>query len=209
MKTEKKIPEGFGSVAEVLRCAVVDLRYATQHNFTGRTVKGYFANTAYLTEEALKALKEAETEAVSDGYGLWIFDAYRPKRAVEDFVAWSLEEEDGRTKEEFYPEHEKKDLFSLGFISKTSSHTHGSTVDLTLYDLNSKNVLDMGGEFDFFSEVSHYASSAVSEEVAKRRRYLRELMMRHGFVPIEEEWWHFTLKDEPYPDTVFDFEIHG
>ena len=201
------IPEGFVNVTEVLRLSKVELAYATEHNFTGRAVNGYYANHAYLTTEAAKALAVAEEKANAMGYGLLIWDTCRPQRAVDDFVQWSAETEDFKTKEEYYPDYQKEDLFDLGFISKTSSHTHGSTVDLTLYDLKSGEALDMGGHFDFFSPVSRRDAKGLSEEAERNREVLKKIMTESGFGIIEEEWWHFTLKREPYPDTVFDFEV--
>ena len=136
-----------------------------------------------------------------------MFDAYRPAEAVRSFVLWGIEDKDVRMKEYFYPGLEKDELFVKGYISKQSSHSRGSTVDLTLLDMKSGKELDMGSPFDFFGEISHPDYRGITQEQYENRMILRNAMIRNGFTPIDCEWWHFTLKDEPYPDTYFEFPV--
>ena len=141
------------------------------------------------------------------GYRLKIFDTYRPACAVKHFVLWGIEDQDIRMKPYFYPELEKQELFLKGYVAKKSSHSRGSTVDLTLLDMATGKELDMGSPFDLFSEKSHPDFRGISDEQYENRMILRNVMLRNGFAPIDCEWWHFTLKDEPYPDTYFDFPL--
>ncbi len=141
------------------------------------------------------------------GYRLKIFDAYRPACAFRHFVLWGIEDLDQRMKPFFYPELEKEELFQKGYIASQSSHSRGSTVDLTLLDMKTGKELDMGSPFDFFSRLSHPDSRAVTEEQYANRMFLRELMTHNGFLPLDCEWWHFTLADEPFPDTYFEFPV--
>jgi len=148
-------------------------------------------------------------ELVSKGYRLKIFDAYRPQMAVTHFMNWALDAEDIRMKEYFYPELEKDVLFPQGYIAEHSGHSRGSTVDLTLFDMNTEREVDMGGTFDYFGELSHPDYTDITEEQYAMRMLLRETMIKHGFRPLPEEWWHFTLEDEPFPDTYFTFPINS
>ena len=146
-------------------------------------------------------------ELCAQGYRLKVFDAYRPACAVKHFQLWGMEDLDLRMKQFFYPEIEKQDLFKKGYIAARSSHTRGSTVDLTLLDMQTGKEVDMGGPFDFFGERSHPDFKGVTDEQYQNRMFLQNAMSRNGFVPLDCEWWHFTLKDEPYPDTYFDFPV--
>ena len=141
------------------------------------------------------------------GYRLKVFDAYRPVRAVKHFVLWGIEDLDLRMKPFFYPELDKQDLFKKGYIASLSSHSRGSTVDLTLLDMNTGKEVDMGSPFDLFSPVSHPDCRDVTDEQFENRMTLQKAMIRNGFRPIDCEWWHFTLENEPYPDTYFDFPV--
>jgi D-alanyl-D-alanine dipeptidase len=141
------------------------------------------------------------------GYRLKVFDAYRPVTAVKHFVLWGIEDTDIRMKPYFYPELEKQELFSKGYVASQSSHSRGSTVDLTLLDMKTGKEVDMGSPFDMFSEISHPDYKGVTEEQYENRMLLQSVMVRNGFEPISCEWWHFTLKDEPFPDTYFDFPV--
>jgi len=163
----------------------------------------------YPTKEAAAALKEVSDELKEQGYRLKIFDAYRPQRAVTNFMNWALDAEDTRMKDYFYPELEKDVLFPLGYIDAHSGHSRGSTFDLTLFDMNTEREVDMGGTFDYFGELSHHDYTDITEEQYNNRMILRDAMLAHGFKPLDEEWWHFTLEDEPYPDTYFTFPINS
>ena len=198
---------GFVVLAEAVPAVVQEIRYYSTYNFVGDRIDGYEQPLALLTKEAARALKAASNEAATFGYRLKIFDAYRPAKAVKHFVLWGIEDLDQRMKPYFYPDLQKQELFERGYIASQSSHSRGSTVDLTLLDMQSGKELDMGSAFDFFSEVSHPGYKGVSEEQYANRMFLRDLMVRAGFEPFAFEWWHFTLKEEPYPDIYFDFPV--
>ena len=164
---------------------------------------------AFITKEAAMKLKEASDELVSKGYRLKIYDAYRPQSAVTHFVRWAKDTNDTRMKDFFYPELQKDQLFPQGYIAEHSGHSRGSTVDLTLFDMKTEKEVDMGGTFDYFGQESHPDYKNITEEQYANRMLLREVMLRHGFKPLDEEWWHFTLANEPYPDTYFTFPVNS
>jgi D-alanyl-D-alanine dipeptidase len=198
---------GFVSIGEAIPDILLDIRYYSSFNFIGERIDGYEEPAALLTREAAQALKEAGREAARQGFRLKIFDAYRPQKAVDHFVRWAKDPDDIRMKAFFYPELEKKDIIPLGYIAEHSGHSRGSTVDLTLFDMAAEKELDMGGVFDYFGEESHPDYRGITEEQYANRMLLRETMLAHGFKPLAEEWWHFTLADEPYPDTYFTFPV--
>ncbi|HHW12711.1 MAG TPA: M15 family metallopeptidase [Firmicutes bacterium] len=206
-KADRSLPEGFVYVDEVIPDIVQELRYYGSNNFTGRPVAGYNANRAILTVAAAQALQRVQQELKTKGLGLKIFDGYRPVRAVNDFLQWGKDPRDQKMKEQYYPDLEKSELFKRGYIASRSAHSRGSTVDLTIIRLETGEELDMGSPFDFFGPISRHNSPLITEEQAKNRRLLRDLMVKHGFVPYEEEWWHYRLKNEPFPNTYFDFVI--
>lgn len=207
---ENTDPSGFVLVSEVIPDVILDIRYYSTFNFLGERVDGYEEPVALLTEEAASALKAVSEEAVSMGYRLKIFDCYRPQTAVDHFKRWAEQNRELAMKYYFYPDVDKERLFELGFIAERSSHSRGSTVDLTLFDMKTQNEIDVGGTFDYFGQFSHSEyTDTISEQQVKNRRVLRELMISHGFSPIAEEWWHFTLKNEPYPDTYFTFPVNS
>lgn len=199
----------FVLLGEAVPDVILEIRYYSTYNFVGDRIDGYEEPLALLTKEAASALKEASDEFVSRGFRLKIYDAYRPQRAVTHFMNWALDAEDVRMKAYFYPELEKDVLFPQGYIAEHSGHSRGSTVDLTLFDMETEKEADMGGTFDHFGESSHPDYTGISEEQYANRMLLREVMMKHGFRPLEEEWWHFTLENEPYPDTYFTFPINS
>ena len=199
---------GFVLLTDAVPDAILEIRYHSTYNFVGARVDGYAQPCALITREAAAALRAVSDEAVSAGLRLKIYDVYRPQRAVDHFVRWAADLSDDAMKPVFYPDVDKTRLFDEGFIARRSGHSRGSTVDLTLVDALSGRELDMGGPFDFFGELSYaeYTRTLTPAQIANRRT-LRELMMGHGFRPLRTEWWHFTLEDEPYPDTYFDFEV--
>ncbi|HAS20880.1 MAG TPA: peptidase M15 [Lachnospiraceae bacterium] len=199
----------FVLLSEAVPDAILEIRYYSTYNFVGDRIDGYEEPVAILTEEAATALKEVSDDLVSQGYRLKIYDAYRPQMAVDNFMEWALDEEDVRMKQYFYPELDKDVLFPQGYIAEHSGHSRGSTVDLTLFDMETEKEVDMGGTFDYFGELSHPDYTDITEEQYENRMILREAMMRHGFKPLEEEWWHFTLAEEPYPDTYFTFPVNS
>lgn len=183
-----------------------DIRYATSNNFVGRPIAGYLANKCVVSTALYAALSIAQKTANKKGLSLIIFEAYRPLKALEDILQWS-KNTDTSTKERFYPNIEKTSLFELGYIALRSTHTRGAAIDVTLINSNTQKELDMGTEFDFFGELSHTASKNISAEANTNRRCLLEVMGLAGFVNYEKEWWHFTLKNEPFPNCYFDFDI--
>ena len=202
-------PSGFVLLADYVPQIVQEIRYYSTYNFIGERIDGYEEPCALLTIEAARALKAVSSELVVQGYRLKVFDAYRPACAVRQFVLWGIEDQDIRMKPWFYPELEKQALFSEGYIARQSSHSRGSAIDLTLLDMRTGKELDMGSPFDLFSRVSHPDYRGITDEQYENRMILREAMTSHGFKPLAEEWWHFTLEDEPYPDTYFTFPINS
>ena len=200
-------PSGFVLLPDFIPQIVQEIRYYSTYNFIGDRIDGYEEPCALLTVEAARALKAVSGELTVQGYRLKVFDAYRPACAVRHFVLWGIEDQDIRMKPYFYPDLEKQALFAEGYIASQSSHSRGSAVDLTLLDMATGKELDMGSPFDFFSEASHPDYRGVTEEQYENRMILRRAMLRSGFQPIGCEWWHFSLKNEPYPDTYFNFPV--
>ena len=200
-------PSGFVLLADYVPHIVQEIRYYSTYNFIGERIDGYEEPCALLTIEAARALKAVSSELIVQGYRLKVFDAYRPACAVTHFVLWGIEEQDVRMKPYFYPTLEKQDLFAKGYIAKQSSHSRGSAVDLTLLDMQTGKELDMGSPFDLFSEAAHPDYRGVTDEQFENRMLLQKAMVRNGFRPIDCEWWHFSLANEPYPDTYFNFPV--
>ncbi len=200
-------PSGFVLLSDFAPHIIQEIRYYSTYNFIGERIDGYEEPCALLTAEAARALKSASNELAVQGYRLKVFDAYRPACAVRHFVLWGIEDQDIRMKQYFYPDLEKQELFAKGYIAKQSSHSRGSAIDVTLLDMRTGKELDMGSPFDLFSEVSHPGYRGVSNEQYANRMTLQKAMVRAGFEPLECEWWHFRLKDEPYPDTYFEFPV--
>ena len=217
--------EHFVSIPEAVPDAILEIRYFSTYNFVGDRIDGYLAPTALLTRAAADSLRAVSDDLMRMGYRIKIYDAYRPQMAVDHFVRWASDQKDQRMKACFYPDLRKNVLFKQGYIAEKSGHTRGSTVDLTLFDMAAGKEVDMGGTFDWFGPESHpdfcgdpdtgiYDARAgrkrggITETQFRNRLILREAMLRHGFKPLDEEWWHFTLKDEPFPDTYFTFPVH-
>ncbi len=224
-------PAGIVDVRTVVPDIVLDVRYATQHNFVGRLIKGYEAKKCLLTKKAAEALKRVQDELREKGFSLKAYDCYRPQSAVNDFVAWGRDLSDTRMKGEFYPNVAKRNLFRDSYIATKSSHSRASTIDLTIVPLpvplqpefnpsvplrsceNARanrfpdNSIDMGTGYDCFSVRSHTAYPHITAAQKQNRRLLRSLMRRHGFLSLRTEWWHYTLANEPYPRTYFDFPV--
>ncbi|MDT3845041.1 MAG: M15 family metallopeptidase [Bacillota bacterium] len=206
-KNETMNPSGFVLLADLVPGIIQEIRYYSTYNFVGDRIDGYEEPCALLTKEAARALKTVNTELSVKGYRLKVFDAYRPARAVKHFIFWGIEDQDIRMKPYFYPDLEKQELFSKGYIAKQSSHSRGSTIDATLLDMKTGKELDMGSPFDLFSEASHIDYRNITDEQIENRMILQNAMVRNGFSTLDCEWWHFTLKNEPYPDTYFDFPV--
>lgn len=210
---------GFVTLTDVVPDAILEIRYFSTYNFVGDRIDGYLEPTALLTREAADSLKAVSDDVIGLGYRLKIFDAYRPQCAVDHFMRWAKDPDDARMKQYFYPDLEKTVLFPRGYIAEKSGHTRGSTLDLTLFDMALEKEVDMGGTFDWFGVESHpdfggnpetmeyAANERITEVQFRNRMILRAAMMRHGFIPLDNEWWHFRLDNEPYPDTYFTFPV--
>lgn len=197
---------GFCYIDESIPGIFWDAKYAGCDNFMGRPADGYLVNRTVCTAQAADALKKAQERAREKGLELLVFDAYRPKRAVADFCRWAEDVTDTARKHIHYPNVDKKELFPLGYIAEKSGHSRGSTVDLTLCRADG-TPLDMGTVFDFMDEMSHHGAKGITPAQTENRELLRGIMLSCGFTDYENEWWHYRLADEPYPDTYFDFVI--
>lgn len=210
MLSAQKLPEGFTYLKKENPTLILDLRYATSENFTGKIVTGYTSEKAIGTKALSIALRKVQALLRSKGLGLKVFDAYRPQSAVDAFILWAASPSDTLKKREYYPNLKKEDLFELGYIAEKSGHTRGSTIDVTLVYLKGRRKgkeIDMGGKWDYFGEASHFNYQKISPKQMENRRLLRDLMIEGGFNPYEKEWWHFSLKNEPFPTTYFDFPL--
>ena len=195
----------FVPIYSVINDAAFDIRYYSSNNFTGNKINGYKAPIAYMTKEGTNALAVAAADLRKQGYRLLIWDSYRPQKAVDNFVEW-INNPNNEGDKSFYPNLKKSDLLKGQYIMSKSGHTRGSTVDLTLIKKDGSFV-DMGGTFDLFSEISHPDYKKLTREQKKNRKILHNAMIKAGFTGIDSEWWHFTLKNEPYPDTYFNFDV--
>ncbi len=216
----------FVTLTDVVPDVILEIRYYGTYNFVGQRIDGYEEPTALLTKQAAEALKAVSDDVCAQGYRLKIYDAYRPQKGVDHFVRWAADLQATDMKPYFYPDLDKSVLFEQEYIYERSGHTRGSTLDLTLFDMNTEKELDMGGTFDWFGPESHpdfcgnpetgeYTGDnsksptgrSITAEQFEHRMILRRAMMAHGFKPLDSEWWHFTLKDEPFPDTYFTFPV--
>ncbi len=201
-----EFPKGFCYVSDVIPDVIIEMRYATDYNFTGKVVDGYEGNFAIMTIEAANALKEAADEFREMGYTIKVYDAYRPLSAVRAFVKWSESPRETSMKEIFYPEYDNKTLLvDQGYIARNSSHCRGSALDMTLVDADG-NELDMGTCFDYFGNLAWHGAKKITEEQTANRELLCKVMEKHGFRPFEKEWWHYRLSNEPF-STSFDFPV--
>ncbi len=197
----------FVNLTDVIPDAILEIRYYSTYNFVGERIDGYRQPVALITRVAADSLKAVNDELKTRGYRLKIWDAYRPQTAVNHFIRWAENVQDTVMKAVFYPMVDKSVLFEQGYIYARSSHSRGSTVDLTLIDAATGKELDMGSPFDWFGSESHPDYRCKLYRQSENRLILRDAMIRHGFEPIDSEWWHFTLRDEPFPDTYFDFPV--
>jgi D-alanyl-D-alanine dipeptidase len=184
-----------------------DAKYATWDNFTGKPVDGYQANRIVGTRALCAALERAREKAAYSGFGLLLWDGYRPQVAVDCFLRWSQQPEDERTKQRHYPNIDRPEMFERGYVAVKSGHGRGGAVDLTLYDLATGELAPMGGGHDLMDPVSHHTAAGITDAEAANRQHLRSIMEACGFMAYEREWWHYTLTHEPYPNTYFDFPI--
>ena len=205
--TFAEIPKSFSSVKDKIPTIELELRYASSNNFVGNVIEGYIVPRAILTTKATLALAKVQKELESFGLGLKIFDAYRPQRAVNHFVRWGKDLADRKMKAEYYPKVEKKNLFKEGYIAKRSGHSRGSTVDLSIIDLETKEELDMGSSFDFFGKESWVYYVKITPQQRANRMLLNQVMKKYRFRAYTQEWWHFTLENEPYKNKYFNFKV--
>jgi D-alanyl-D-alanine dipeptidase len=228
---DETVPDGFVWLSDVDPTIGQDIRYYGAHNFLGRPVAGYEAPECILTRAAAEALLAIQAELAQSRLSLKVYDCYRPQRAVDDFIAWADVVEDQATRAEFYPRVDKADFFDLGYVARKSGHTRGSTVDVAIVPVGHPSApayaagdelldcalpasqrfadpsLDFGTGYDCMDEKSHHGNTAVAPVAQGNRLILRDIMERHGFAPYAEEWWHYTLRDEPFPETYFDFPV--
>ena len=203
-----RVDPAFTELNEEIEQFEVTLRYFSEDNFVGRPIPGYNANKAFLTVETKSALLEAQREFLRLGYKIKIFDAYRPQMAVDYFSFWAADLNDTAKKSQYYPSVNKSELFEKGYIAKRSGHSRGSAVDITLIDIKTGEDIDMGSPWDFFDPISSIHSSEVTGQQLANRKLLADVMAKHGFKPLDEEWWHFSLITEPFPNTYFNFPIN-
>ena len=204
------LPDVFIDIKDIIPNIELEMRYYSDNNFVGQRIDGYQSPKCLLTKEAATALKKVQEELQSFGLGLKIYDGYRPQQAVDHFVRWAKNLNDTKMKAKYYPNVDKKNLFTEGYIAEKSGHSRGSTVDLTIVSFNSNKPqeLDMGTRWDFFGSQSWPSNTSISQTQRAHRMLLQILMKKHGFKPLKEEWWHFTLKDEPFPNKYFNFPIN-
>lgn len=202
-----QLPDGFVYANDVIPDLKVELRYFSSNNFVGKPINGYESNRLILSEAAANALKLVQQELEKQGMCLLVFDGYRPQRAVNHFMQWAQDLNDTINKPSYYPKVNKKDLFKEEYIATRSGHSKGSTVDLTIFSDATNAPLDMGTDYDFFGRESWIYHEGLSEIQKKNRQILQTVMLKHGFNNYAKEWWHFTLKNEPFPNTYFDFPV--
>ncbi len=204
------LPAGFVYLSDVNPTIIQEMKYFSADNFIGRPIKGYNAPKCILTTEAAEALSKLQEQLNRGSMGIKVYDCYRPTMAVTDFIHWSRNIKDQRQKKNYYPAVNKADFFKLGYVAEKSGHSRGSTVDLTLVHFEPNHTpleLHMGTHFDFMDETSHPLNQKVSAHVRHDRLLLRKMMLNAGFVPLETEWWHFTFKNEPFPNDYFNFPV--
>ncbi|PTX59031.1 D-Ala-D-Ala dipeptidase VanX [Kordia periserrulae] len=205
--SSSQLPKGFVYVTDYIPDVELELRYFGSNNFVGTPIDGYEAEQCILTLPATKALQNVQKSLKKQQLGIKIFDAYRPQRAVDHFRRWAYDLNDTLMKSQFYPNVAKKDLFRLEYIATKSRHSSGSTVDITLIDLKTNQELDMGSSYDFFGEISWVSYQELTEKQLENRQLLQKVMLENGFRNYPKEWWHFTLRGEPYYNKYFDFPV--
>ena len=201
------LKKGFSYLSEVDGSIQQELRYFSSNNFIGKKIDGYKKNNVIISNAAANALKKVQAELKQMGLSLKVYDAYRPQQSVDHFVRWAKKLNDTLMKQSYYPTIRKSDLFKLGFIASKSGHTRGSSVDLSIVEIKTNKEIDMGSSYDFFGATSHSFHKKLSSRQEKNRMLLRNIMIKNGFKPYDKEWWHFTLVDEPFPNTYFNFDI--
>lgn len=198
----------FVIVSDYIPDVLLEMRYFSAYNFVGSHIDGYDEPLALMTKEAVAALKNAAADFRKQGYVIKIYDAYRPQRAVNHFMRWGNDVQDTKMKAYFYPTiANKADIVNLGYVARKSGHSRGSTLDMTIVNMKTGAEIDTGEHFDYFGERSHTAYTGVTPQQQANRQFIKNIMNRNGFIDLDEEWWHFTLQNEPYPNTFFDFPV--
>ena len=200
------LPNGFDYCSKTIPSLKVDLKYLTKDNFTGHKVPSYHSNKCILTKPSIQALMHVQKELSAFNLGLKVFDAYRPTQAVDDFMTWS-KSDDESTKSMHYPTLDKSRLIPLGYIAEKSGHSRGSAIDLTIVGLKTGKALDMGTNFDYFGHKAWPSELSLTTQQRANRLLLKSVMLKYGFKPLKVEWWHFSLRREPFPDTYFNFPV--
>ncbi|MDC1534185.1 M15 family metallopeptidase [Polaribacter sp.] len=203
----QSLPKGFVYMSDIDASIKKELRYLSTNNFIGKPINGYHKDMVIVSQKTAHALRKVQQHFIKDSLSLKIFDAYRPQQAVDHFVKWAKDLNDTLRKQDYYPKVLKSELFAQGYIASKSGHTRGSTVDLTLVHVKTNQEVDMGSTYDFFGKASHPFYKKITKIQQKNRLLLRTVMLENGFHPYENEWWHFTLKKEPFPKTYFNFPI--
>ncbi|WP_299126034.1 M15 family metallopeptidase [uncultured Winogradskyella sp.] len=206
-KQSQDVPKGFVYARDIIKDLDVELRYYTTNNFVGDTIDGYKSNRLIITEQTAEKLKLVQEELHQQNLCLKVYDGYRPQRAVNHFIRWARDLNDTINKQQFYPNVNKRNLFKAGYIASRSGHSRGSTLDLTITNGETGEPLDMGSPYDFFGEQSWVDYKDITEEQKRNRQLLQTVMLKHNFRNYPKEWWHFTLRWEPFPKTYFDFEV--
>jgi len=204
---QQQLPEGFVYANTIIPDLDVELRYYSSNNFVGDTIDGYHANKLIISKPTAEALKLVQSELQQQNLCLKVYDGYRPQQAVNQFMRWAKDLKDTKNKQQFYPDVKKRHLFRDGYIASRSGHSRGSTLDLTIINGNTQEPLDMGSPYDFFGEQSWIDYAHLTETQKQNRQLLQTVMLKHGFRNYPKEWWHFTLRGEPFPNTFFDFEV--
>ncbi|WP_339614686.1 M15 family metallopeptidase [uncultured Winogradskyella sp.] len=204
---KQTLPDGFVYAKDIIPDLDVELRYFTTNNFVGDTIDGYKTNKLILTKETAEKLKLVREELQEQNLCLKVYDGYRPQSAVNHFIRWARDLNDTINKQQFYPDVNKRNLFKAGYIASRSGHSRGSTLDLTITNGETGEPIDMGSPYDFFGEQSWVNYKVITEKQKENRQLLQTVMLKHNFRNYPKEWWHFTLRWEPFPKTYFDFEV--
>ncbi|RAJ16769.1 M15 family metallopeptidase [Olleya aquimaris] len=202
-----QLREGFVYAQDIIEDLAVELRYCNDNNFVGQQIDGYHKEVVIMTSQAASALQKVQDTLKKQGLGLKIFDAYRPQRAVNHFVRWAKQVNDTLKKQEYYPNVDKRHLFKKGYIASKSRHSSGSTLDITIINLETGEELDMGTPYDFFGPESWVENKNLTKQQQANRQLLQKVMLSNGFRNYPQEWWHFTLRGEPYRNQYFDFPV--
>lgn len=207
MSSVSRLPDGFGYIHEKIPTIVTDLIFFSPKNFTGTRVEGYLANRAILTKRAIEALRDVQAALLEFNLGLKIIDAYRPVKATQFLVKWIENPDNVGFSHIFFPKVARDEIISRGYVAKKSEHNRGSALDVVLLSLDDGIEIDMGSRCGLFDEMSHLRYPKLSSQQRANRMLLYQTMKSNGFKSFEQEWWHYRLDNEPYPDEYFNFDV--